>query len=462
MSAAGSSRGIAATTGLSLIVAVSFAVIPGAWGLDPTMGRAATVVAGALTLWATGVVPEPVTAVGFFLACILLGVAAPEAVFSGFSAGAFWLVFGGLVVGMSVKRSGLGERLARAMVGRIGRSYFALLVGVGMVAMCLAVLMPSSMGRVVLLLPVVLSLADGLGYGPGSRGRTGLILLVGMMGLNPPAAIFPAVVPNMVMAGSAGVLFDIQFQYLPWLYTHLPTTGLLKMAIIIGATWILFRQPRGEVSEVTEARPWSFDEKRLAVVLAVMVGLWVTDSVHGVSPAWVALGGALVCLLPPAPLVPMPVFNERFNFGSLLHLAALLALGVIVANSGLGSLVGDWLLGQLPFSEGRSGLNFAALSGLVALVGLVATIPGVPAVVTPLSGHLADITGLSLNTVLMTQVVGYTTVFLPYQVPPLIVAMTMGGVGMRPAARFTLLICALSVLLVWPLTWTWWRIIGLL
>ncbi len=38
--------------------------------------------------------------------------------------------------------------------------------------------------------------------------------------------------------------------------------------------------------------------KRLLVILGFALLLWVTDNVHGISPAWVALGAAIVCLLP--------------------------------------------------------------------------------------------------------------------------------------------------------------------
>lgn len=459
---------------LCLGVAVALGLVPGMFGLDPATGRAAGVVVGALALWATGVLPEPVTAIAFFLACILLGVAAPDVAFSGFASSAFWLVFGGLLIGMSVKRTGLGERLARALVGRIGGSYLALLAGVALVTILLAFLMPSSMGRVVLLIPVVLSLADRLGYGPGSRGRIGLILLTGMMGFNPPTAILPAVVPNMVMLGAADTLYGVSFQYFPWLVAHLPVGGFVKSLLIIGVCWGLFRQEPSSPPDEEHPGPLSAQEWRLAVILGLTLLLWSTDSLHGISPAWVALTAGLACLLPSpvgqgeqgGPLVPMALFNERFNFANLLHLAGLLALGAVVATSGIGEGVGGWLMGKLPLGGGEGWLaaarDFAGLSLLTTVVGAVATIPGVPAVMTPMAETLAQASGLPLTSVLMIQVVGYSTILLPYQVPPLIVAMQLGGVPAGAAARMTLWVFVLSVGVVWPLTFLWWQLIGIL
>lgn len=425
--------------------------------------QAAAVVIAALGLWSTGIISEAVTALAFFLAVIILGIAKPAIAFSGFYATAFWLVVGGTILGLSVRRTGLGERLARALVGRIGHSYFALLFGVAMVAMGLAFLMPSSTGRVVLLIPVVLSLADHLGYPVASKGRVGLVLLVGMMCFNPATAILPAVVPNMVMMGAAENLYGQHFHYLPWLFAHLPTTGLLKSAFIVGICWALFRQsPQHDQDEHPPHRPWSRDELRLLAILAVTLALWATDRWHGISPAWIAMGAGVSCLLPGIgakdPLIPMESFNQGVSFAMLLHIAGLLSLGTVVAESGLGGAVGTWLMSVLPLSPGSDFANFVSLATVSTGIGLATTLPGVPAVMTPLAGSLSQAAGLSIEQVLLIQAVGYSTVILPFQVPPLIVAMQMGGAGAKPAARLTLWVCLLTILIGWPLTFAWWKL----
>lgn len=454
----------------ALALAVVLAAWPGLMGVDPALGRAAAVVVVALALWSTGVLAEPVTALAFFLASILLGVAGPQVVFSGFTATAFWLVFGGLLMGMAVRSTGLGERMARALVGRIGTSYLAVLTGIVLVAMALAFLMPSSMGRVVLLLPVVLSVADRLGYGDSSRGRIGMVLLTGVMSFAPPTAVLPAVVPNLVMIGAAETLYGEVFHYLPFLVAHLPVTGIAKALLMIALAWLLFREEPPAQPEQEASKPWSGDEKRLSVVLVAALSLWATDSLHGISPAWVALAGGLTCLLPlpggtpqkKGALLPASIFSEKFNTAPLLHLAALLSLGAVVAESGLGTTVGGWLLGHLPLGEGRDIVNYVSMAGLTSVVGLLATIPGVAAVMTPLAEPLSAATGLPLRSVLMVQVVGYSTMILPYQVPPLIVAMQMGKVAPGPAARYTLTLAAASVLIIWPLTYLWWQVLSIL
>ena len=144
----------------------------------------------------------------------------------------------------------------------------------------------------------------------------------------------------------------------------------------------------------------------------------------------------------------------------LLFVAAALGLGALVNESGLGKLVGESLLQALPLEAGARALNFFSLSVMAMLTGLVTTIPGVPTVLTPMAPELAAASGFSLKAVLMTQVIGFSTVIFPYQVGPLIVAMQLSGEKLGYLLKITLPLALLTVLLVLPLDYLWWRLLG--
>ncbi len=79
----------------------------------------------AIILLASAIIPEYLTAILFFLLAIMLDLAPLQVVLSGFASTALWLVFGGLVIGVAVARSGLGERVARTLAAR-SFGYFSL------------------------------------------------------------------------------------------------------------------------------------------------------------------------------------------------------------------------------------------------------------------------------------------------------------------------------------------------
>lgn len=452
---------IAAITTLSALILI---LIPTPEGVSPTVMKGAALGLFAVGLYATVAIPEYLTALAFFTIAMIFGVASPEVVFSGFHSTAFWLVFGGLIIGAAVQKTGLGAKLATTITTRLTGGYAMLVFGLAIVGIALAFVMPSTMGRVVLLIPIVVALCDHIGYEAGSRERTGLILAMACGTWMPSSAILPSNVPNMVMVGVAENLFGITFNYGEYMLTNLPVNGLLKAALIIGIVMLMFpADPNKKTKDVkeTENPPLTFDGKKLALILALTLGFWVTDVFHHISPAWIAMAAAIICLWPGIALIDGNDLKTRVNFPSTLYTAGILSLGALLVETGAGDWMGGWLLAHLPLSADAPLQSFYSVIGLGVAVNMASTAPSVPAIVGPLADQLATMTGFPLKTVLMTQVIAYSTVILPYQVPPLIVAMHLGGVSMRDGAKMTLALAIVSVIVLIPLNYLWWGVLGL-
>ena len=443
--------------------AVVLLLAPTPEGWEPKVLRGAALVVFAMGFFATGVLPEFVTGLAFFAAASLIAVAPAEIIFAGWSSTALWLTFGGLIVGIAVNRTGLGGRLAARLTGLFGETYRAQVAAMVLVGVALSFLMPSTMGRVILLVPIALALADRLGFSEGRSGRNGLVMAVACGTWMPAVAILPANVPNMVLAGAAETLYGVHFTYGAYLLLQFPVTGVLKAVAIYFVVLALFpdRAETGAMPAQT-APPMSHDEKVLAAVLTVTLALWALDFWHGISPAWIALSAGVTCLLPGVDLVSREDFMTRFNTASVIYIAAVLSVAAIIVDSGVGRELATRILPLLPLDPASPAMNFATLIGLGSVTGVLATAPSVPAVLPPFAQDLATATGFPLVTVLMTFVLGYSTMFLPYQVPPLVVALHLGGVSLRKAGVFTLALAALTIVVLLPLSFYWWRLLGYL
>jgi di/tricarboxylate transporter len=327
-------------------------------------------------------------------------------------------------------------------------------------AFCLAFVMPSNMGRVALLVPMVLALADELGLEPGRLGRIGLVLAVGFGTFPLSSAILPANVPNMVMAGSAETLYGVRIGYLHYLLLHAPVLGLAKGVLLVVLIVRLFPDRLSAASMPAGVRaPWSGEERRLSAILIGTLLLWGTDSLHHVSPAWIGLGAALLCMAPRVGVLPPEAFNT-VNFRTVFYIAALLGLVAVITSTGLGAAIGQGLIAVAPFSPEAPGRDFGLLVGLSTILSLLTTANGAPALYTALADDLARQTGLTLDTVLMAQVLGYSTVLLPYQAAPVVVACELGQVPLKYATRLSLASGVLSLLLLGPADYVWWRCLG--
>ena len=207
---------IRSISGLPILLAafvLAFAATLYFWPLysdvNQELFHASALVVAAIGLWASGVLPEHVTALVFLLGSILLNVVPPSVTFSGFYSTALWLVFGGLVIGYAVGHSGLGERIARIVLARVSLSFSGIIFGLVAVSLVLSFLIPSSFGRIVVLMPIGLAIASQLGFSDGSRGRSAIALAIGTGVVLPGFAILPANVPQIILAGAVETNYNL-------------------------------------------------------------------------------------------------------------------------------------------------------------------------------------------------------------------------------------------------------------
>jgi di/tricarboxylate transporter len=447
-------------TALSSLIGLALMFVP-PFASD-VVWRAAGLTIFIIGHWASGTFPPGITAIAFFALAVLSRAQPPAVVFSGFDSSALWLVFGGMVMGVAVTHTGLGDRIAKGMAGRMGASYFGILSGIAFVALFLSFLIPSTMSRVVLLVPVIAILAERLGFKAGSKGRTGMVMTYVLITFSSGGAVLPALMPSMVLAGSAETLYGITFTYGGFLYIHLPVHGLIKALLLVAVIgWLWHDDPILLKPDDAPATPFSKPESIASVIMACSLLLWMTDSWHGINPAWIALAASALMLIPDLKLLPPRTLNEKLDWSMFLYTAAALSLGAIAAKSSLSEKAGHAFLSILPLSPHADFTNFISLSLLSSLLGLIVTNPGIPAVLSPLARDLSAATQMPLASVLMTQPVGFFTVFLPYYASPVLVGIQMGGVKMSEGTKACLYTAFAATILILPLDYLWWRVIGM-
>lgn len=415
-----------------------------------------------IALLATSFIPEYLTALIFFFVAILFNLAPASIIFSGFSSTAFWLIFSGMIVGIGISETGLGYRVAGKLASYLEGSYLKMIAGTSLAGMLLIFIMPSAIGRIVLLVPVTLELSKYFGFHEGSNGKTGLILAATLGTYIPAFSILPSNVPNMILSGLAETQWKISFLYGEYFLLHFPLLGLAKViAIIFVIHWLYPDTPTVNNSSKTHLpNPVLRKEKKLILVLIIMLILWMTDFIHHISPAWVALGGAIFLMLPGIGIINKSSFSTKINYGSLLFIAGVIGLGGIISYSGLGDVIGKRLIALLPLGPQSPFINYVSISMASTLASLLTTLPGVPALMTPLSPELANITGFSLSSVLMQQVVGFSTVILPYEAPPIIIALSLANEKTNRILKPLSLIAIISIIVLLPLIFFWWKLLG--
>ncbi len=448
--------------GTALVVitaAVLFFLPPPASYTGQTMHAAALCLL-VIGLWAMGALPEHIVALLFFLLAMLFAIAPASIVFSGFASGTLWLVLGGLILAEAVNHTGLGVRFARVLMGRHALSYRALIAAVVLVSSLMCVVMPATVSRILLLLPIMAAVAHRLGLNAGSAGYDGVALAVIMTNYQVGTAFLPANAPNLVLAGAAETLYGLTFTYGEWLLVQLPVLGVMKALLIIGLIWLLFPDETRLVETQQAQAPMSGDEKRLTVIVLVAVVMWATDFLHGIHPGWIGLAAGLATLMPVIGVMPVASFTERVKLTPFFYIAAILGLGALMVESGLSRALGEALQSGLQLERGHDARNFAILTLLSTATGAVVTNVAQPALLAPLASHFSEATGWPLKAALMTIVLGFTTAIFPFQVPPMLVGVQVAGLKLRRVLRITVPLAAISLFVLLPINYFWWRAIG--
>jgi di/tricarboxylate transporter len=455
---------------MAIIFAVYIMIFPLA-NHPATFSYSAGVVIITLTCWSASLLPPFLTGLVFFALSIILQLIEPNLLFSGFSSTAVWLIISGFIIGSAISTSGLDSRLAEIIAPHLTISYPRLISGLVISAILLGFVMPSSVGRAVVLIPVGMALAAKIGFAQGSNGRKGIATALAISCNMPSFAVLPANIPNMILVGSSETLYNVHFGYLEYLLLHFPILGIAKSLLVVFLVLKLFpasvspktSNPESSATlEATQAET-SLDnssQKKVLIILGITLLFWITDSIHGVNPAWVGLTAAILLLFPKWGVIEPKKFNSSIDFGTVVFVSAALGLGTLVNVSGVGAMMGEAFVNLLPSSTENTFASFMSLSLISTITGLVTTIPGVPTVLSTMAADFSQATGFSIPAVLMTQVVGFSTAIFPYQVAPLVLAMQLSKESLGSLVKITIPLALLTIMILMPLDYLWWIALG--
>jgi di/tricarboxylate transporter len=441
-------------------VAVGLACIPPPAAAPKAMIGFAIVFAS-VALWATAVVPAHVSGFIFFALAFASDVAPPVELLAGFWSNAAGLVIGGFVIGASAERSGLGRYVARGLMQHFRTSYSRFIIGILIGSGALSFLVPSTMGRLAITLPIIIAAAKEAGYEPGSNGYIGAIATAVAGNFLTSFAILPSNLTNVIALGAVEGTYGQQLQYAEYLLLCGPVLGLAKGLLFwLIVILVLPAPPPLPAIAAPQPLPLSRPARRLAIVLTAAIMLWATDFLHGLKPGVIALAAAAMCLIPPVALTDLKESFDLNKLTAILSLAAVLGVATVLQHSGAGALTANTVGSLVPLHGHSTTYAFAYIALLSALIAIPATLVGCIAVMTPILSSAAAGAGLSMKLGIVAELTGLQTVFFPYQTVPIMVGLTMGGVAASSVLRLLVPLAVVSIFTMVPLQVLWLKLIG--
>lgn len=268
----------------------------------------------------------------------------PASIFTWFTISPGWFQISAFVIASTMVRSGLAKRFAYTLMYKLGANTVPRFLFISVVVVFLMILLvPSPTALIAITFPLAIFVAEAWNLPKRSEQKKGV----------PPLALVAFFL--LILCGQAGTwvktgfslnlltmaLSRVDIEWLDWFVLAAPLVwafGFLAVFLVLKVF-----KPSKNVTAPKEILKTKFDElgpltnkeKGVLAVMLVVLILWITESSHGVSTGWVALGAMCVFALPKFGIFKN--FDEAIssiNWSVMFFITALSAMSTVLNSSG--------------------------------------------------------------------------------------------------------------------------------
>jgi DASS family divalent anion:Na+ symporter len=402
----------------------------------------------------------------------LLGLFTVDEALSGFSNATIWLIVAAFLFARGFVLTRLGERIAYAIVGRLGGGPLRLGYAIVLADLVMAPMTPSNTARAGgILFPITLNIARAFGSEPGpTASRIGAFLMLTLYqgDLIVSAMFLTAVAPNPLVAELAGQLANIEVAWLTWaLAASVP--GIVSLLVVPG---VVYRMCPPDLRDTRAARTLAAErlqamgaltgrERIMLAVFAMVLTLWLSGQWHGFSATAIAYLG-LTLLIVTRVLDWQDVLHETGAWDALIWFGGLVMLAGQLNDAGFpaalaraaASAVGGW-----PWYWALTALVIVYLYAHYGFATLAAHVTAM------FPAFFAVALGLGAPPLLAALVFGFfsslNAAITNYGTGPAPILFGAGYVAQAAWWRIGFVV-SLVHLAVWlPIGFLWWKAIGL-
>jgi DASS family divalent anion:Na+ symporter len=276
----------------------------------------------------------------------LLGILKADEALAGFSNTTIWLIVSAFMFAEGFIKTGLGKRIAYALLSRFGSSSLRVAYVMSAADFIIAPFTPSNTARGGgIIYPIIRSVVSALGAAPGQKEnqRTGAFLLYSAYAaVITSACIFLTGASNNVLVNTLSQsLFGVSIGWGSWFLACIVPGLILTLA----TPYILYRLIDPELKKTPETQaiaqqelqamgPMHSKEKILCLIFGAALLLWATGPIHHIDSAFVALMG-LSAMLITGILDWDDVIHQQGAWDVLIWMGVLVNMAAYLAKLGL-------------------------------------------------------------------------------------------------------------------------------
>ena len=300
-----------------------------------------------LSIWIFKPFDLSYSAGGLFLACFALAIGIkPAVVFSGFTQSSIWTLVPALFFGFTLQKTGLGKRIALAIIRLFKPSYLSLVLAWVLIGVVLSLLTPSSTVRVAIMIPIAVQCCELCKLEKGSKGNSLILLTAFGMAIIPGSGWMSGVLWGPILSGMINSVPGTQelVTFSNWFSTMFVPVAVTTILLIAGS--LIFLKPKEKLSEDAidaikneSSHKVGKHEIITGIILVAVFTLFLTNKIHKLPDAAVCLAAVFLFFL--SGVLDTKDFNTGINWDLVVFLAMALSFSAIFTETG----ISQWLAG---------------------------------------------------------------------------------------------------------------------
>lgn len=432
--------------------------------------------AAAIILWITEAIPNYLTSLLVIISLVLTGVTPEREAYAQLGHPVMWLNILSFILASMLVKTQAAKRFAIWFIVRFGKSATSIFFSFIVINVVLSLFISATTAKATILLPIFMVIAAVFGAKGGDEknnfGRN--LVLQNLFQINISAGGFITGSGANLLAGAliAGAMsWEQDFAFYRWMEAALPLALINIMLGWLVGSKIFFRLTKEESTpqiegglerlrdELHAMGKIRFEEVKAVAIFVAVLGLWVTDTQHGISKTAVAFLGAVVALMPGIGVVKWNDVDIPWHL--LLFSAGAYTLGAGFKMTDLPSISVDAAFNAMGFTDNTPfWVLYLSLTGVMIFSALIfqsktmRTLVFLPIAIGTAQKFGYPILSLAVPVALLIEHV-YA---LPFNSKPAALLYVTDQYSWRDTAKFgvTMLIIGWVMIILWGETWLRW------
>lgn len=350
-----------------------------AFNLDQVQQNAILTIGVFLTatwLWICTKLEETYIALLAVFALILTGNLTEEHLYQAWGQDLIWLLIAAFIIAAGVVKTGLATYCATQLL-KYAHNTRMLCYLLTIFIVLSAFIIPSTSGRAAIILPIFLGLVEIL------KHHTQILKALALLC---PSIILLSAIGSYLGAGAHLITNQIlveqgypAFSLLSWLWLGFPFALVSSLACTeLILSLFTSKENRSKPLNLSHLslvdgheecaeQKLSALQKRIIFILAMILGLWLTEPLHHISATMVAIFGALLMVTPSVGCIKLSQAVKTVPWALLIFMAATLAMGAALIESGATQLLTHSIFSRFDIQHPSASITFICLMIIISL-----------------------------------------------------------------------------------------------